>query len=103
MTNHKRKKNPPWIIRTYPVSPELRKQTLPGQPEKRADGAHLSIAKEILSLRTNHELTRLKFIMGGTIPKDDVQTLLNMGVDLIATQHKSIDEIVGQIITLASK
>ena len=40
--------------------------------------------------------------MGGTIPKDDVQTLLNMGVDLIvATQHKSIDEIVGQIITLA--
>ena len=67
-------------------------------------GAHISIAKEILSLRTNHELTRLKFIMGGTIPKDDVQTLLNMGVDLIvATQHKSIDEIVGQIITLASK
>ena len=67
-------------------------------------GAHIGIAKEILSLSSNHELARLKFIMGGTIPKDDVQTLLNMGVDLIvATQHKSIDEIVGQIITLALK
>ncbi|MCZ6776016.1 MAG: hypothetical protein O7D34_06135 [Ignavibacteria bacterium] len=46
----------------------------------------------------------MKFIMVGTIPKDDVQTLLNMGIDLVvATQHKSIDEIVGQIIILASK
>jgi (2R)-ethylmalonyl-CoA mutase len=67
-------------------------------------GAHISIAKEILALRTKLEASGLKFIIGGTIPKQDEQILQRMGVDLVvSTQQATIDEIVGHIIALTSE
>jgi len=66
-------------------------------------GGHLRIAREILTQKEQFVPSSLKFAIGGTIPREDKQILLDMGVDLvIPTDGSKIDDIVERIILLGS-
>ena len=66
-------------------------------------GAHMYIAHEILELRKQLGLTRLKFAIGGIIPEQDQRSLLSMGVDLVVSNSTHcLAEIVESMKTVAA-
>lgn len=46
-------------------------------------GAHLHYAKEISLLLNKHGLENVLFLIGGTIPEEDIETLKSYGVDKV--------------------
>jgi len=61
-------------------------------------GAHMYIAHEILELRKQLGLTRLKLAIGGIIPDRDRQDLLRLGMDLVVSNSsQSLGEIIRSI------
>jgi (2R)-ethylmalonyl-CoA mutase len=65
-------------------------------------GAHLRIAHELACLKRKLELHSLRIVMGGIIPPQDIQTMLDKGIDLvIPSDALPINEIVGKIAALS--
>ncbi len=63
-------------------------------------GAHLTIAEDLITARSEMGAHELKIVMGGVIPEGDVRVLTNMGIDIvISTGSTSIETIVNQIGT----
>ena len=64
-------------------------------------GAHMTIARETLEFLRARGASDLKLVMGGIIPDQDRQRLLDLGVKALFTPKDSgLGEIVGQLIEL---
>jgi len=57
-------------------------------------GAHMTLVPKIVELLKDEEAEDVVLVLGGTIPKDDVAELKELGVDEVFTPGSSVQEIV---------
>ena len=60
-------------------------------------GAHLEILPEIMRLLREEKMDEVKVVLGGIIPEQDRDTLLEMGISAVFGPGTSTSEIVGFI------
>ncbi len=60
-------------------------------------GAHLILTEQVLKKMTDQKIDDLPLIVGGTIPRRDVEKLKEMGVALIFPTQTPLDRIVTEI------
>ena len=60
-------------------------------------GAHMEILPEIMRLLREEEMDEVKVVLGGIIPEQDRDTLLEMGLSAVFGPGTSTSEIVGFI------
>jgi methylmalonyl-CoA mutase cobalamin-binding domain/chain len=65
------------------------------------EGAHLFFTKKLVALAARNKLHRLKFVVGGVIPPEDVVELKKMGVSEVFTPGTPRDVIVASLKSLA--
>jgi methylmalonyl-CoA mutase C-terminal domain/subunit len=56
-------------------------------------GSHVSIAKKLLKRLHERELDDVLVLFGGTIPKDDIKALKEMGIHGVFPSHSKLEEI----------
>jgi methylmalonyl-CoA mutase C-terminal domain/subunit len=56
-------------------------------------GSHLSIAQKLLKRIRERELDDVLVLFGGTIPKDDIRGLKEMGIRGVFPSHSKLEEI----------
>ena len=56
-------------------------------------GLHVSIAKKLIRRIRERELDDVLLLFGGTIPKDDVAVLKEIGVEGVFPSHTKIEDI----------
>ena len=66
-------------------------------------GAHMTLVPRIREVMTEHGLDDLPLIIGGIIPEEDRDQLLNMGVNGIFGPGTSTDDIAGFIRQLIAE
>ncbi|HYA36045.1 MAG TPA: methylmalonyl-CoA mutase family protein [Candidatus Binataceae bacterium] len=67
-------------------------------------GAHMTIAREIISLLRGRNAEDVALVMGGIIPEDDRETMLALGVKAVFTPKDSnLGTIVEKLISLGVK
>ena len=65
-------------------------------------GAHMTIAREILELLKRRGAGDVRLVMGGIIPDEDRQALLDLGVKAVFTPKDSnLGKIVGDLISMS--
>ncbi len=64
-------------------------------------GAHLTIFHRVIQLLKENEVETIAVFGGGSIPKQDIVTLEQMGTKRIFTPGSSLSEIVGFVKTMA--
>lgn len=65
-------------------------------------GAHMTIARETLELLKRRGASDVRLVMGGIIPEEDRQPLLDLGVKAIFTPKDSnLGKIVGDLISMS--
>jgi len=57
-------------------------------------GSHLGLAKKYIKERSKYDFHDHLFLVGGTIPEDDVQKLKKIGVDGVFGVESDLDEMV---------
>jgi len=60
-------------------------------------GAHLILTQQMLDSMAAHHVEDISLIVGGTIPKRDIEKLSEMGVSLIFPTQTSFDTITARI------
>lgn len=60
-------------------------------------GAHLPICKKLTPMMKDHGLTGVHLVVGGVIPRQDIQTLEQMGVAAVFPGGTAFDTIVTEI------
>ena len=60
-------------------------------------GAHMEILPEIMRLLREEKMDEVKVVLGGIIPEQDRDTLLEMGISAVFGPGTSTSEIVGFI------
>ena len=63
-------------------------------------GAHMKLVPKILQLLKSKEAEDIKIILGGPIPKSDIEKLKTIGVKEVYTPGMSIKEIVNSVYEL---
>jgi len=63
-------------------------------------GAHMKLVPKILQLLKSKEAEDIKIILGGPIPKNDIEKLKIIGVKEVYTPGMSIKEIVNSVYEL---
>jgi ethylmalonyl-CoA mutase len=64
-------------------------------------GAHMTIARETLALLKRRGASDVRLVMGGIIPEEDRQPLLDLGVRAVFTPKDSnLGKIVGALIAM---
>ncbi len=63
-------------------------------------GAHMFLVPEVISLLKEKGANQVKIIVGGTIPKQDIPVLYDLGVSEVFTPGSTIAEIVDLIHSL---
>jgi len=56
-------------------------------------GSHLSIAQKLINRIRERELDDVLVLFGGTIPKDDIRALKEMGIHGVFPSHSKLEEI----------
>ncbi|MDI6726961.1 MAG: cobalamin-dependent protein [Smithellaceae bacterium] len=56
-------------------------------------GSHISVAKKLMNRLRERELTDLLVLFGGTIPRDDVAILKEIGVTGVFPSHAKLEDI----------
>lgn len=56
-------------------------------------GSHVSIARKLIQRMRERELGDVLLLFGGTIPKDDIAALKEIGVHGVFPSHAKLDEI----------
>ena len=65
-------------------------------------GAHMSIARQTLALLKHRGASEVRLVMGGIIPEEDRQPLLDLGVTAVFTPKDSnLGKIVGDLIAMS--
>src|SRR5512139_1538778 len=57
-------------------------------------GAHLGMAEKVVSILGEKGGSDIRVVIGGVIPKEDVEALRNLGVAAVFTNEMSLDDIV---------
>ncbi len=66
-------------------------------------GAHLTIAREVITLLRQHNATGIKVLLGGIIPAEDRKLLLDLGVSEVFTpKDHDLGEIVERIAAICT-
>ena len=65
------------------------------------EGAHLFYAKKLVALASQNKMDKLKFVIGGVIPPDDITTLKKLGISEVYTPGTPRDVIIAGLKTLA--
>ena len=60
-------------------------------------GAHLILTQQMLDKMAEHNVDDILLIVGGTIPKRDIEKLTEMGVSLVFPTQTSLDTITARI------
>jgi methylmalonyl-CoA mutase C-terminal domain/subunit len=60
-------------------------------------GAHLILTEQVLKKMADEKVDDIPLIVGGTIPKKDIKTLMEMGVGLVFPTQTPLDRIVAAI------
>ncbi len=60
-------------------------------------GAHLPICRKLTTMMKDHGLTGVHLVVGGVIPRQDIQTLEQMGVAAVFPGGTDFDTIVTEI------
>ncbi len=60
-------------------------------------GAHLILADQVLKKMAEQKIDDVPLIVGGTIPKKDIQKLKKMGVKLTFPTQTPLDTIIAEI------
>jgi methylmalonyl-CoA mutase C-terminal domain/subunit len=60
-------------------------------------GAHLILTEQVLKLMETHGIADMDLVVGGTIPKRDIDRLRSMGVRLVFPTQTGLETIVDQI------
>jgi methylmalonyl-CoA mutase C-terminal domain/subunit len=60
-------------------------------------GAHLILAQQMLDIMATHHVEDISLIVGGTIPKRDIEKLIEMGVSLVFPTQTPLDTITASI------
>jgi methylmalonyl-CoA mutase C-terminal domain/subunit len=56
-------------------------------------GSHVSIAQKLIKRIHERELDDVLILFGGTIPKDDIRALKEMGIHGVFPSHSKLEEI----------
>ena len=65
-------------------------------------GAHMAIARETLALLRQRGASEVKVVMGGIIPEEDRQALLDLGVRAVfSPKDSNLGKIVGDLIAMS--
>ena len=56
-------------------------------------GSHVSIAQKLIKRIRERELDDVLVLFGGTIPKDDIRALKEMGIHGVFPSHSKLEEI----------
>ena len=60
-------------------------------------GAHMALTPRIMELLRENDMVDLSVVIGGIVPTDDVQLLMDMGVDEVFGPGTSTETIVTRI------
>ncbi len=60
-------------------------------------GAHVFITKQLMQRLGDEEMDTVQVIIGGNIPHQDRDTLLNMGADAVFPTSSRLDDIVAYV------
>lgn len=60
-------------------------------------GAHLILAEQVLKKMAEQKIDDIPLVVGGTIPKRDMEKLKEMGVALIFPTQTPLDEIISAL------
>jgi methylmalonyl-CoA mutase C-terminal domain/subunit len=66
-------------------------------------GAHLAIGRELLKARNQRGLNEVTIVMGGTIPRGDIQQLEEWGVAAVFPVGSALHDVVDGVIRLAKE
>ena len=66
-------------------------------------GAHIELAADLVGERSRHGLDATPLVVGGIVPPDDVDRLLQLGVDDVFPAGTAITDVVSRVIALADR
>ncbi|MDY6834139.1 MAG: cobalamin B12-binding domain-containing protein [Chloroflexota bacterium] len=61
------------------------------------DGEHVPLTPRIIKLLKDNDADRISLVLGGVIPREDVPTLKDMGVDAVFPSGSSLENITDTI------
>lgn len=67
------------------------------------EGAHLFYAKKLVVLAAKNRLDKVKFVIGGVIPPDDIDRLKELGIKEVYTPGTPRDVIIAGLKALVEK
>jgi methylmalonyl-CoA mutase C-terminal domain/subunit len=56
-------------------------------------GSHVSVARKLVNRMKERDLSDVLLLFGGTIPKDDIPVLKELGVNGVFPSHAKLDDI----------
>ena len=66
-------------------------------------GAHIELATDLVAERSRHGLDTTPLVVGGIVPPDHVDRLLQLGVDDVFPAGTAITDVVSRVIALADR
>jgi methylmalonyl-CoA mutase C-terminal domain/subunit len=64
-------------------------------------GSHMGLTEKIMKLMTEKDLGHIKVMVGGIIPRQDIQKLMDLGVNRVFPPGSPIEEIADYVLSLA--
>lgn len=65
------------------------------------EGAHLFYARKLVTLAAKNRMDKVKFVVGGVIPPDDIRELKELGIKEVYTPGTPKDVIIAGLKALA--
>ena len=66
-------------------------------------GAHIELVSDLLAERSRHGLDSTPVVVGGIVPPDDVDRLLQLGVDDVFPAGTALTDVVSRVLALADR
>jgi len=66
-------------------------------------GAHLGLSERIVNVLSEQSEADIKLVVGGVIPKEDIEMLQRLGVAAVFTSEISLDDIVKTIKNMGTR
>jgi methylmalonyl-CoA mutase C-terminal domain/subunit len=67
------------------------------------EGAHMYYAERLMALAAKNKMSKVKFVIGGVIPPDDMPKLKELGISEVYTPGMSKDVIMASIKALSGE
>ena len=66
-------------------------------------GAHIELATDLVAERSRHGLDTTPLVVGGIVPPDHVDRLLQLGVDDVFPAGTAMTDVVSRVMALADR